>query len=128
VIANVALCQLDIAIVTDSRVIAYSRYVDDLVVVRDATGEKPGRIADYLKTWFPGVSDAEGGFAVDVGLGNRLRFQEAKTKVHFLTGSHGVEFLTAVRQSLASVSSDRRAFAIDVDRVTVAHPVFETPV
>lgn len=117
-IANAALYRLDQAIASDSQTIMYQRYVDDIVVVRDAATPPSPDIAAFLQSWFPNLTATDGQFVADIQVGNNtLAFQRTKTRVHHLVGQPGIDFLDVVRESFALVASERRAFAADVEPI-----------
>jgi predicted amidohydrolase len=120
VFANIALASVDNHIQGLPEVILYRRYVDDIVIVsaRDAATEPPESKARVLGRLFPGFQEGE---CADVFVvpATRATFElkEAKTRVHDLVGAAGIDFLGAVRQSFSVVTSERRAFLGNIERL-----------
>jgi hypothetical protein len=120
--ANVALASLDAHIQAIPTVLCYRRYVDDIVIVSaHETALLHGSKAAALAATFPGFArspdESQHRFVVP-NTGAVFALSHPKTLVHELVGESGVHFLDAVRQSFSAVTSERRAFAGDVNRLT----------
>lgn len=128
VFANLALAGLDDFIESRENVALYRRYVDDIVLVtsHDSSDEFSGQ-AQLLDTVLPGFQwgDDVAMFRVPNTNGH-FTLKKEKTRVHLLTGLAGVEFLDAVGQSYSLVSSERRAFIGDFERLEEELETIET--
>ncbi len=115
-IANLALAPLDSHVASRPGVICYKRYVDDLVIVADADGERD--LADTIRRFLPLNSNVEpsgtGFFRLDSEALNRrgseFELQERKVRAHHLAGVPGADFVDAVASDFAKALSERRAF------------------
>jgi predicted amidohydrolase len=119
VIANLAVAGLDSFIKAQPNVVLYRRYVDDIVIisVRDEHPEPLSR-SQLLSQLFPSFQEDSGLGCFRVPDTDALfRLKNEKTRIHALSGTAGIEFLDAVGQSFALVSSERRAFIGDIDRL-----------
>ena len=124
VFANVALASVDRTIQALPHVVLYRRYVDDIVIVSTpaASDPSPATKVAVLGALFPGFTPG----APDVSSEDRFvvpttratfALNKEKTRVHDLVGDVGIDFLAAVRQSFSVVTSERRAFLGDVERI-----------
>jgi hypothetical protein len=122
VFANLALASVDAHIRAQPGVILYRRYVDDIVIVatREASARPPKTKAEVLASIFPGFhspSEGRDGF-IAPATNAVFELKEEKTRIHDLAGAQGIDFLRTVRESFSVVSSERRAFLGDVERLT----------
>ncbi len=119
VIANVALAGFDRHVQAVPGVSLYRRYVDDIVIVR--TVQEPLTRDQLLRETFPEYlksdKQTDDTFAAPE-IGSRFSIKRSKTRIHDLAGPTGIDFLDAVRKSFSAVSSERRAFVGDVERLT----------
>lgn len=124
VIANAVLASVDSHVMSLPDVICYRRYVDDIVVVSELVdANAPAATTETaLKRLFPHFRTVGGRFKFGVpklGPRKRVKFElnERKTSVHDLHGPHAIEFLSAIQESFAVVTSERRALWGNVDRL-----------
>jgi hypothetical protein len=112
VVANLSLAPLDRHIASRAGVLCYRRYVDDLVIVAQARGERG--LVETMRRFVPLLAGDEGVFRLDVNALDRaaseFQLQKAKVRVHSLAGVQGVDFLDAVASDFAKAVSERRAF------------------
>lgn len=120
VFANVALASLDTYIKSLPDVVLYRRYVDDIVIVstRDRNSTPPVSVEHVLTSVFPGFTknNSVGHFVVPATKA-RFDLNEEKTRIHELVGTAGIDFLGAVQQSFSVVTSERRAFLGNIERL-----------
>lgn len=120
VFANVALAGLDTHIQSLPNVILYRRYVDDIVVVTSRDDSIPMSRASVLGEFFPRYTqEGSGHHFTAPATGARFELKEEKTRVHDLAGTSGIDFLSAVQRSFSVVTSERRAFLGNVERLEV---------
>jgi len=112
-IANLVLKPLDEYIERRPGLVAYRRYVDDVVIVAEnvTNASKRATLAQLL----PIVDDAnEDTFTIDTTLMNRsgcdLQLQNQKIRVYHLVDEPGAEFLSAVKADFDRLVSRSEAF------------------
>lgn len=119
VVANLALAGLDDHIRSRRHVALYRRYVDDMVIVTtEKRPKKDPKRNDILSAIFPNFSEGSQVSSFETpDTHAKFGFNNLKTRIHRLRGEPGLEFLNAVRESFSLVSSERRAFLGNVDRL-----------
>jgi predicted amidohydrolase len=118
IFANLSLAAVDSHIESIPGVICYRRYVDDIVVVMDRASLPPAPIrkAEALASIFPEFSAIQSEFTAPF-TDTAFRLNSGKTLVHDLSGPAGLDFLGAIQESFAAVTSERRAFFGDVAKL-----------
>lgn len=121
VVANVSLTALDESISNQPETLLYRRYVDDIVVVRQAPDQDPERNFgedEILRATFPDVRLDDAWYSVSSATSRgRFYLSRHKTLIHDLHGIAGLDFLTAVQDSFSAVTSERRALWGDPGRL-----------
>lgn len=111
VIANLALITLDAHVEARESVIAYRRYVDDLVIV--AKAEAKMTLDKAVREFLP-VSTTDGVIVLDTNAlerpGSDFRLQKRKIRVHQLRGEPGKDFVEAVLGDFDRLVSRSHAF------------------
>ncbi len=111
IIANVVLATMDAHVEKHGSVLAYRRYVDDIVIVAKADAEVT---ADAAISAFLPISMMNHDIVLDaVALGREgsdLRLQRRKVKVHQLHGEPGKDFVEAVLADFDRLVSRNQAF------------------
>lgn len=112
VVANLSLAPLDRHIASRPGVLCYRRYVDDLVIVATADGERG--LVETMRRFLPLRESSEPVLRLDVDLldrhGSEFQLQTTKIRVHDLVGVPGADFVDAVESDFAKAVSERRAF------------------
>lgn len=112
VIANLSLATLDRHVASRPGVLCYRRYVDDIVIVARADGER-GHV-ETLQQFLPLLERNDHVLRLDVDALDRVdsefQLQTKKVCVHNLAGFPGVDFVEAVASDFANAVSERRAF------------------
>lgn len=125
-IASAALAQLDEYLST--RATHHWRYVDDFVLLSTNAEHQTLSPVDLLRALFPtaGVRhDQDDTFAIELDSrrlgvnGSKLELVSTKTKVFFLRGTAGREYLRLVASDLSKVQSERR-WLLAMDKETLA--------
>jgi hypothetical protein len=116
VVANASLATLDRRVTTRPEVIAYRRYVDDIVVV-SVTGQKNARrqsADDVVRGFFPILESNDGAMRLNSDAlsraGSEFSLQKQKVRVHFLAGVEGLDFIAAIEDDFKELVSERRSF------------------
>jgi hypothetical protein len=112
VVANLSLAPLDRKIAFCPGVLCYRRYVDDLVIVANADGERDS--LETMRRFLPLREDSDDLLRLDADAlgrsGSEFQLQKAKVRVHHLSGVPGADFVEAVAADFAKALSERRAF------------------
>jgi hypothetical protein len=120
VISNVALAPLDTYVHDRPQIGYYARYVDDIILVADATTRSPSSARAIARAFLPVARGpqrrASGDIVLDAGLlrrpGSRLRLQRSKLRGYLLAGRRGRDFLDTVERDVKLIASERRAFLL----------------
>ncbi len=119
IVANLSLAPLDRHVSSQSGVLCYRRYVDDLVIVAKAEDTERG-LRETMRRFLPLLDGDDGVFHLDVEAlgrtGSEFQLQRTKVRVHLLAGVPGTDFVEAVASDFAKAVSERRAF---VDSATL---------
>jgi hypothetical protein len=112
VVANLSLAPLDRHVASRPGVLCYRRYVDDLVIVARADGERGS--VETMGQFLPLLGDGDGVLLLDVDaldrIGSEFQLQKTKVRVHHLAGVPGADFIEAIASDFAKALSERRAF------------------
>lgn len=112
VIANLSLATLDRHVASRPGVLCYRRYVDDVVIVAQADGER--ELLETIRRFLPLIEGNDPVLRLDVDaldrIGSEFQLQATKVRVHHLAGFPGADFVEAVASDFAKAVSERRAF------------------
>ena len=120
VVANVSLTTLDEYIAGQPNVLLYRRYVDDLVIVANAPDSVTADSA--IRSLLPvQAGNGSESLHLDVGVlqrpGCEFELQRRKSRVHYLSGKSGEDFVGAVAADFDRLVSRSHAF---LDTATLA--------
>ena len=114
IVANLSLAPLDRQVASRQGVVCYRRYVDDLVIVARADGERG--LVETMRRFLPLLDDGDEVLRLDVDvldrLGSEFQLQKSKVRVHHLAGVPGADFVEAVASDFTKALSERRAFVV----------------
>lgn len=133
VVANLALAELDAIVVERFEPLYYGRYVDDVLLVVEATEELPDQRrlwewmverSDGLLTTTPlspneqvGISDAAVRFVPEYLEGSTVAFENSKNKTFHLSGPSGATMIDAIRGAIRERSSEWRSLVTVPDGI-----------
>lgn len=114
VVANLALLAFDDAVLSGVKPLHYGRYVDDLMIVLDATGGFglgtpvaewiAKRAGDAIRC----TNEGDLIFTKEFLSGSNIEFTNDKNRDYFLKGAHGAAALRSLRHAIAEQSSEWR--------------------
>jgi predicted DNA-binding transcriptional regulator AlpA/predicted XRE-type DNA-binding protein len=118
-IANLVLAPLDQHVRSNAAVRYYARYVDDMLLVADASKRSPSTSRRIARSFLP-ISTTTGSERGEMLLnaealgrvGCRLRLQPSKLRGYVLTGRRGRDFLDTIERDVKLMASERRAFLL----------------
>jgi hypothetical protein len=119
-VSNIALASLDEHIRQHPTLRYYARYVDDMLIVADASSRTPTSATAVARTFLPTNLKPAGGRSRELTLdvtkleraGSRFRLQTSKLRGYVLTGRRGRDFLDTVERDVRLIASERRAFLL----------------
>jgi hypothetical protein len=119
-ISNVALASLDDFVRQQPGVRYYARYVDDMLLVADASSRSPATAKAIARQYLPLSAASRVTSSKELQLdsttlkrqGCRFRLQTSKLRGYVLIGRRGRDFLSTVERDVKLIASERRAFLL----------------
>ena len=118
-ISNVALASLDNYVRERPGLRYYARYVDDMLIVADASARSPATAERMARAFLPlRTSRAQKSKELRIDSvalgrpGSRFRLQNSKLRGYILQGRRGRDFLDTVERDVKMIASERRAFLL----------------
>ncbi len=118
-ISNLALASLDDHVRAQPSVRYYARYVDDILLVAEASSSTPLTASAIAKAYLPLAANGpkrSSELSLDTTKlerkGSRFHLQSSKLRGYMLIGRRGRDFLDTVERDVKLIASERRAFLL----------------